>query len=55
MIKRDIAVNIFAEYQIVAAENTPSPSYMDFTAKFLANMLVRECSDWKLYMSSSLR
>ena len=52
---RDIAIDIFAEDQIVAAENTLRPSYMDFIAKSLANFLVRECSDWKLYMSSALR
>lgn len=55
MVDRDIAVNVFAEDQTVAAENTPNLSYMDFTANILASVLVRECSDWKIYISSALR
>ena len=55
MVDGDIAVNVFAKDQIVAAENTLNHSHMDFTANSLASFLVRECSDWKIYISSALR
>ena len=55
MVDRDIAIKVFAEDQIVAAENILNPSYIDFTANLLASFLVCECSDWKIYISPALR
>ncbi len=45
MVNKDIAVNVIAKDQNVAADTIRNTAYIELRADLLANFLVHECSD----------